>query len=372
MSLTINVAKSGGDFSTLQEAINAVPFDEPATIHVAEGLYHEKIFCEKRDITFIGDGVDKTIISFDDYANEVMEDGNKRGTFRSYTAFFGGGKVHVKDMTIRNDAGDGRAVGQAIAVYADADICLFENVKMTGCQDTLFCAPLPRQERKKNGFMGPRVMTERRLTSQYYKSCTITGDVDFIFGGADAVFDDCTIICNDRMHSRFDAVEGLTEAKSHAPTGSDASLTSTASASAATLDKDQIDTKERFINGYITAACGQSEDLGFVFRNCFIGGAEGCEEGSVFLGRPWRDEAKSVFLNCTMDKAIAPERFSGWGGITVDQPETFYGEFGTILAGSSIIFADLSQKNSWVKDISESDAAAISSHADEIVKKVYK
>ncbi len=351
LSLTIHVSKTDGDFSTIQEAINAVPYEETATIHISEGVYNEKIFCEKRAITLIGDGVDKTILCFDDYANEVMEDGSKRGTFRSYTAFFGGDRVHIKDMTIRNDAGDGRAVGQAIAVYADADICFFENVKMTGCQDTLFCAPLPRQERKKNGFLGPRVMTERRLTSQYYKNCTITGDVDFIFGGADAVFDDCTIICNDRMHV------GLTVAGS-SPAGS------------ATLDKDQIDTRERFINGYITAACGLSRDLGFVFRNCRIGGAEGCEEGSVFLGRPWRDEAKSVFLHCTMDKTIAPERFSGWGGITVDQPETFYGEFGTILAGPSIIFADLSQKNSWVKDISESEAAAISSRADLIVKRI--
>lgn len=396
MSLTINVSKSGGDFSCIQEAINAVPYEEDATIHISEGIYKEKIFSEKRDITLIGDGIDKTILSFDDYANEIMEDGSKRGTFRSYTAFFGGGKVHVKDMTIRNSAGDGRAVGQAIAVYADANLCFFENVKMTGCQDTLFCAPLPRQERKKNGFLGPRVMTERRLTSQYYKNCTITGDVDFIFGGADAVFDDCTIICNDRMHvslteagscsaapqsqSSSSAISVTTQATtsssttsittSAASSNSTAYTASTTPAGASSLDKDQIDTRERFINGYITAACGRSQDLGFVFRNCRIGGAKGCEEGSVFLGRPWRDEAKTVFLNCTMDKTIAPERFSGWGGINLDQPETFYGEFGTGLVDSSIIFADLSRKNSWVKDISESDAATISSRADEVVQMV--
>ena len=343
MSLQIKVDKNGGDFSSLQEAINAVPFEESAVITLGEGTFREKIFCEKRDITLIGQGIDKTIINFDDYANEVMDDGSKRGTFRSYTAFFGGGKVHVKDLTIRNSAGDGRAVGQAVAVYADASICFFENVKMTGCQDTLFCAPLPRQERQKNGFMGPRVLTERRLTKQYYKNCIITGDVDFIFGGADAVFDDCTITCNDRMHSAFtDEVVLTGSAKSP-------------------LDKDQIDTRERFINGYITAACGLKEDLGFVFRNCSIKGADGCEPGSVFLGRPWRDEARTVFLDCTMDETIAPERFSGWGGISKEQPDTYYGEFGTK-------DADLSRKNSWIKDIDASTAADLSHRADEIVK----
>ena len=362
MSLSIHVAKSGGDFSTIQEAINAVPYEEPATIHIGEGTYREKIFSEKKDITFIGEGVDNTILNFDDYANEVMEDGRKRGTFRSYTAFFGGKRVCVKNMTIKNSAGDGRAVGQAVAVYADADICFFENVKLTGCQDTLFCAPLPWQERQKNGFLGPRVMADRRLTKQYYKNCTITGDVDFIFGGADAVFDDCTITCNDRMHSGF--TDGVTLTGSVlSGTTARSNATSSITSDKSTLDKDQINTGERFINGYLTAACGRKEDLGFVFRNCIIGGAKGCEPGSVFLGRPWRDEARTVFLNCTMDETIAPERFSGWGGIMVDQPDTFYGEFGTKVQYAP---ADLSRKNSWVRDIDEALAKELSQRADEV------
>ena len=192
------------------------------------------------------------------------------------------------------------------------------------------------------GLYGSQSSDQRRLTRQYYKSCTITGDVDFIFGGADAVFDACTITCNDRMHSAFtDEVVLTGTAKSH-------------------LDKDQIDTRERFINGYITAACGLKEDLGFVFRNCTIGGADGCEAGSVFLGRPWRDEARTVFLDCTMDDTIASERFSGWGGINKEHPDTYYGEFGTK-------DADLSNKNPWVRDIDEKSAAEIFRRADEIV-----
>lgn len=367
--MQIRVEKSGGDFSTVQEAINAVPYEEKAEIVIGEGVFREKLFCEKRDITFIGAGIDKTVIDFDDYANEVMEDGSKRGTFRSYTAFFGGGRVCVRNMTIKNSAGDGRVVGQAVAVYADADLCLFENVEMTGCQDTLFCAPLPVSARQKNGFMGPRLMTERRLTKQYYKNCHITGDVDFIFGGADAVFDGCEIICNDRMHDSSFSKNGDLTVKDSA-------------ASAGRLDKDQIDVTERLINGYITAACGLKENLGFVFRNCRIYGAPGCEDGSVFLGRPWREEARTVFIDCEMDASIAPERFSGWGGITKDEPLTFYGEYGTTILSSgdgacstisedgSAHALDDSHKNPWVRDIDAQLASELSARADEVVRAV--
>ncbi|MCR5556771.1 MAG: pectin esterase [Butyrivibrio sp.] len=336
--LELHVKKDGGDYSTIMEAINAVPYEEQAMIHIGEGTFKEKIFSDKRDIVFMGEGPDKTIIEYDDGAFDEMEDGTKRGTFRSYTAFFGGKKVAVKDMTISNTAGPGEKRGQAIAVYADAEHCLFENVKMLGYQDTLFCAPLPFTERQKNGFFGPRVYTPRIKTRQHYVNCQIFGDVDFIFGGADAVFDNCFIQCNNRYKD---------ETKGGAV-------------------KDGS-TADRHINGYITAASGLKDDLGFVFRNCTITGEKGCEPGSVFLGRPWREQARTVFLNCKMDDCIAKERFSGWGAVQKDEPETFYGEFGTKgLDGSS--FADLSYKNPWVKEITEEIYNELNRRSDEYLR----
>ena len=340
--MLITVTKSGSGFEKIQDAIDSVPYDVAAVIQIGEGIFREKIFCEKKDITFVGEGIDKTVIDFDDCADQIMEDGSRRGTFRSYTAFFGGERVTVRNMTISNSAGDGRKVGQAIAVYADAERCLFENVKLTGHQDTLFLAPLPRTERQKGGFTGPGMYKERKLTRQYYKNCIITGDVDFIFGGSDAVFDDCDIVVNNREKESFESKKDDSATK---------------------LDKDQIDTKERFINGYVTAGCGLSDGLGFVFRNCSVRGEKGCAKGSVFLGRPWREQAKAVFLNCTMDETIAKERFSGWGGIAKDEPQTWYGEYGTMVDGKS---ADLSGKNPWVRDIDDKTAASISQRADEI------
>ena len=333
--LEIQVKKEGGDFSTIQEAIDAVPYEEKAVIHVGEGSFREKIFCEKKDITFIGEGTDKTVIEYDDGAFDEMEDGSKRGTFRSYTAFFGGKKCTVKDMTIANTAGDGSVRGQALAVYADAVNCYFENVKLTGHQDTLFCSPLPYHERQKNGFMGPRVLTPRVLTTQLYRNCQIYGDVDFIFGGADAVFEDCFIQCNNRLKK----VEE---------------------------DKDRESDPVKRVNGYITATCGLSENIGFIFRNCTIKGEEGCAEASVYLGRPWREEAKTVFLDCTMDKSIAPERFSGWKGIYNDEPSTFYGEYNSTLEDGSA--ADLSRKNPWVKEIDKETYQELNQTADEICR----
>ena len=336
----VHVQKENGDYSTITEAIQAVPYDEKAIIYIGEGTYHEKLFCEKSDITFVGAGIDKTIIEYDDGAFDLMEDGSKMGTFRSYTAFFGGKRVTVRNMTIANTVGDGSEHGQALAVYADADICFFENVKMTGHQDTLFCAPLPLTERQKNGFMGPRVLNPRKKTSQLYRKCEIYGDVDFIFGGADAVFEDCLIVCNNRQKN----------------------VSSKDSNGGGKADS-------RFINGYFTAACGTKDDLGFVFRNCTLRGEEGCLEGSVFLGRPWRDEARTVFLNCKMDNSIAPERFSGWGAVDKDQPDTYYGEYRSLdITNGNEIVADA--KNAFVKDITEKDYKNLSDRADELKKKV--
>ena len=329
--LEIYVKKQDGDYSTITEAIQAVPYEEEAVIHIGEGIYKEKIFSEKSNITFIGDGIDKTILEYDDGAFDIMEDGSKKGTFRTYTAFFGGKKTVVKNMTIANTAGDGSEHGQAIAVYADSDICIFENVKMTGHQDTLFCAPLPLTERQKNGFMGPRVLNPRRKTKQYYKNCEIYGDVDFIFGGADAVFDDCFIQCNNRK--KF---------------------------------VSNVSNDKRFINGYITAACGSKDDLGFIFRNCTIRGEEGCDDGSVFLGRPWRDEAKTVFLNCKMDTSIAPERFSGWGSIDKDESFATYGEYNSKFIDTETLIP-LDNKNYWVKEIDNDVYKAILDIAENLI-----
>ena len=170
--LTINVAPDGsGQFTTISEAVLAVPYDCPAVIRIAPGIYREKLVCEKKDITLAGAGMDATRLVWNDGGKLPHPDGRPTHTFRSYTAFFSGERLRVEDMTIENDAGPGAKAGQAVAAYVDSARAAFDRVRLLGNQDTLFCAPLPEKEREKDGFLGPRGLAPRRLSAQYYHAC---------------------------------------------------------------------------------------------------------------------------------------------------------------------------------------------------------
>ena len=144
--LTINVAPDGsGQFTTISEAVLAVPYDCSAVIRIAPGIYREKLVCEKKDITLAGAGMDATRLVWNDGGKLPHPDGRPTHTFRSYTAFFSGEKLRVEDMTIENDAGPGAKAGQAIAAYVDSARAAFDRVRLLGNQDTLFCAPLPEK-----------------------------------------------------------------------------------------------------------------------------------------------------------------------------------------------------------------------------------
>ena len=150
--LTITVAQDGsGDFASVSEAVLAVPYACAAEIRIGPGVYREKLVCEKQDITLIGAGMESTRIVWGDGGKLPHPDGRPTHTFRSYTAFFRGIELRVQDLTIENDAGPGAKVGQAVAAYVDCSHTLFENVRLLGNQDTLFCAPLPEKEREKDG-----------------------------------------------------------------------------------------------------------------------------------------------------------------------------------------------------------------------------
>lgn len=260
--LTLTVGKNGKDYYTIQEAINAVPYEEKARIIISEGLYEEKIFSDKSDISLEGKG--KVVIRWSDFAKEMMPDGLKRGTFRSYSAFFSGKKLYLENLRIENTAGKGADVGQALALYLDVDDARLKDVELYGHQDTLFLAPLPEKEREKRGFYGPRCFSKRKLNRVIYEGGEISGGVDFIFGGADAIFHSVRIISNEP--------------------------------------------------GYVSAPSGFRKDTGFVFHDCvFVNG--GVEKESVYLMRPWRKEGKSAFINCTYSDHINSKGFIAWTGL---------------------------------------------------------
>ena len=306
--LKIKVNQDGtGDFTTLTEAVLAVPYDCEAELDIGPGIYREKVVCEKRCITLHGAGADQTRIVWGDGGKLPHPDGRPTHTFRSYTAFFSGEKLTVEDLTIENDAGPGKEVGQGIAAYVDSARAVFRNVKLLGNQDTLFCAPLPEKEREKDGFLGPRVLAPRRASAQYYHSCEIAGDIDFIFGGADALFEQCT----------------LRTVENHIP------------------------------HSYVTAPSGRADGLGFVFWDCDF--VSDVPDGTVYLGRPWRPTGKTAVLDCRLGAHIAPEGFSPWNDRT-DKDLAFFAEAGSAGPGAAA-------RPAWVHALTASEAADLLTQA---------
>lgn len=165
-----------GDYTTVQEAINAVPdFRKKETvIFIKNGIYKEKLVlpASKTNVTFIGEDREKTIITNDDYAQKLNAFGEEMGTTGSSGFFVFGDEFQAQNITFENSAGP---VGQAVAVRVDGDKAVFVNCRFLGFQDTLY--------------------THGDRSRQYYKNCYIEGTVDFIFGWSVAVFDGCEIHC---------------------------------------------------------------------------------------------------------------------------------------------------------------------------------
>ncbi len=134
---------------------------------------------------------------------------------------------------------------------------------------------------------------------QYYKNCYIEGTTDFIFGSATAYFDNCQI------HSKKDS--------------------------------------------YITAASTPKDVyFGYVFKDCDL--TSNATTTKVFLGRPWRIYAKTVFINCKLGNHILPEGWHNWSKPDAEKT-TFYAEYNSVGEGSSS-----DKRVSWSHQLSKSQA----------------
>lgn len=134
---------------------------------------------------------------------------------------------------------------------------------------------------------------------QYYEDCYIEGTVDFIFGSSTCVFERCEI-------------------------------------------------RAKRSGGYLTAASTPQEiAFGYVFLNCKLTADEGVKD--VFLGRPWRPYAKTVFIACDMGAHIKPEGWHNWNKPEAEKT-AFYGEYKT--KGM-----DTSLRAAWSHQLSKKEAA---------------
>jgi pectinesterase len=143
------------------------------------------------------------------------------------------------------------------------------------------------------------LFTDGLDSREYFEGCYIEGTTDFIFGGATVLFSNCTI------HSKK--------------------------------------------NSYITAASTpQGKPFGYVFINCRLTSAEGVQK--VYLGRPWRDYARVVFIKCELGSHILPEGWSNWAGTERDKT-AYYAEYGNTGPGSGT-----SLRAAWTHKLSKKEA----------------
>jgi len=152
-----------------------------------------------------------------------------------------------------------------------AENITFENSFGTGSQAVAVLAEADRLVFKHCRFIGWQDTLYAKNGRQYYENCYIEGHVDFIFGEAAAVFFESEI------HSKAD--------------------------------------------GYITAPMRFSNDepTGFVFIQCHLT-SENTQSG-IYLGRPWRDYGRTVFIETRMDASVRPE---GWNHWTPEREKTAY------------------------------------------------
>lgn len=309
----ITVSKQGdGDFTSIQEAVLSIPDSSSVTtvILIKPGLYEEKIWIRKNHLTLAGEDRDSTVIRFRDGARKKLGDSGKEyGTFHSATMFLAGDDISLSNLTIENTAGIGRVAGQAVAVYAGSDRTAFYNCALKGYQDTLYAGPIYPEEM--NPKIVPAFFRNSSVTASfsnvrnYFRDCYLCGDVDFIFGANTALFEHCTI------HS---------------------------------LKRESEDVS------YITAASTPAgQEFGLVFSDCEITGEDGA--GQVYLGRPWRDYAKTAFIGCRLGRHIHKAGWHNWTRIKAEI-QLSYIEFGNTGEG-----ADTSQRAPFCKALDNPETA---------------
>ena len=146
------------------------------------------------------------------------------------------------------------------------------------------------------------IYTGAKFTRLYFKDCYIDGTTDFIFGPSTALFEDCII------HSKR--------------------------------------------NSYVTAASTPKEaKYGYVFKHCKLTAEPGVDK--VYLGRPWRPYAYTLFIECELGKHIVSAGWHNWGKQSNEETAR-YMEYKNTGEG-----ANASERVAWSKQLTKKEAEAV-------------
>ncbi|KAI3837177.1 hypothetical protein MKX03_028508 [Papaver bracteatum] len=272
LSIDLVVAKDGsGNFTTISEAVAAAPKSSTKrfVIYIKEGGYFENVEVVKKKtmIMFIGDGIGKTVVK----AHRNVVDGWT--TFRSATVAVMGKGFIARDMTFENSAGPSKH--QAVALRSGADLSAFYRCSFVGYQDTLYAHSL----------------------RQFYKECDVYGTVDFVFGNAAVVLQDCNLYArkpNPNQKNIFTA-QGREDPNQN--------------------------TGISILNCKVTAAA----DL-IPFKSEF----------KTYLGRPWKQYSRTVYLRSLIDDVVDPRGWLEWDG-DFALSTLYYGEYMNRGSGANTI-----------------------------------
>jgi pectinesterase len=282
----LTVAKDGsGNYATVQAAINAAPDNGSSwfTIYIKNGSYKEVITVAstKTYLRLLGQSATGTILTYDNCSDTAG------GTSASASVFIKANNFIAQNITFENsfDYNNSSYTNkQAVAAEPQADRQIYSNCRFTGYQDTLYC----------------------RAGRQFFKSCYISGLMDYIFGEGTAVFSNCEIYSRNRSSGCVSAP-------------------STPSSSA----------------------------YGLVFLTCNLTG-ESLSSNTFWLGRPWHPSSSTgvnssaTYLYCALPGFIRTE---GWTSMSGVSPSTErMKEYKNTGAGAVV--------NSTRPQLSDSEAAA--------------
>ena len=146
------------------------------------------------------------------------------------------------------------------------------------------------------------IYTGAKFTRLYFKDCYIDGTTDFIFGPSTALFENCMI------HSKR--------------------------------------------NSYVTAASTPKEaKYGYIFKHCKLTAEPGVDK--VYLGRPWRPYAYTLFIECELGKHIVLAGWHNWGKQSNEETAR-YMEYKNTGEG-----ANVSERVAWSKQLTKKEAEAV-------------
>jgi len=262
----VTVGPSGASFNTVQAALNSLSKTNttPTQIRIAPGTYREKLSIQVPNITLCGQAgkASSTILTYNDNANTSNGNGGTLGTTGGASSNLSSNDVSVENITFANSTPLGGS--QAVALLVTGNQVQFRNCRFLSFQDTLYV----------------------RKAKQYFKDCYVEGTVDFIFGDATAVFDNCTV---------------------------------------------------KNVGGG-TAATAPNTDQAVPYGLVFLGGQltadASVKAGSVALGRNWGAYGAAAFLRTTLGAHISGVGWSPMGDNTLDTAR--FAEYKTTGPGAAV------------------------------------